>query len=145
MIFRLVSHSREKRLLPSICPSVRPSAFLSVRPSSYMSANPSRRISVKFGIGHFYENLSRKLPIVARRRQKFWVFASRHKQILLLPVRLRGHYSALLASKAVSKNYVGRRRVNISESPTVLYFVHCLCCLSKTWTDHLCIQMGLGR
>lgn len=47
------SHSREKRLLHSSCPSVRPSAC------SRKSAACTGRVFMKFGIKGCYENLSR--------------------------------------------------------------------------------------
>jgi len=52
--FQARSHSGEKRLIPSSCPTVR----LYVCP--WISATHTGRISVKLDTGDFYENLSRK-------------------------------------------------------------------------------------
>jgi hypothetical protein len=55
-ILRCVQINKKKRLLPSLCPSVR----LSVRLSTCIMAAATGRISVKFDIGGCYEYLSRK-------------------------------------------------------------------------------------
>jgi len=50
------SQNREKRLLASSCPPVRPSA----RPPAWNNSAPTGRILTKFDIWVFFENLSRK-------------------------------------------------------------------------------------
>jgi hypothetical protein len=58
---KALSHSREKRLFASSFPSICLSACI--------SAAPTGRISVKFDIGEFFENLSRK-PDLGKIEQK---------------------------------------------------------------------------
>jgi hypothetical protein len=65
MVFRrvcLVARSAYyfSHVLPSFCLSVLPSVSLSVHLPACISADPTEPISVKFDVGGFYENLSRK-------------------------------------------------------------------------------------
>jgi hypothetical protein len=56
--FEVQLHRREKRLLASWCPPVRLSACI--------SASPAGRISVKFGVWDFHENVSINSPDVVK-------------------------------------------------------------------------------
>jgi len=55
LFIRRIPISSEKRLFPS--------TSLSVCPSAYIGAAPTVQIFVKFDIGNFHENLSRKIQI----------------------------------------------------------------------------------
>jgi hypothetical protein len=78
VLFKTLSHDREKRLLASSCLSVRPHASPRL---------PTGRLSMKFDTVSFYENLSRYSKFGQNRKKKYIVpFTRRSKLVLLLLV-----------------------------------------------------------
>ena len=90
------SRSREKRLLPSSCPSVCLFGCPHVT-----SAVPTGRISVKFYIGDFLWKSVKKTETWLQSGKNIGHFTWRPKYVLLLPATLN-HHKSLSSSDMVS-------------------------------------------
>jgi len=111
-----------QRLLPSSC------LFLSV----WIRAAPTGRISLKFYIGYFYENLSRKSRFI-KVGQKMGHFTRRPKCVLSFSAVLCRHKSALFQWDSIRllehptryKYYANVQECHVIRTLSILLLKHC--------------------